>query len=120
MTDMLSYINSVLSEIIPYEYGEWTEEVSYPYFVGTFDESDFRYEDNRSTGTFTIDGWTRESKYSLLTIAEVIKETFNDLQIVQNNLLFFISYSGAQIVPSGEEDLHHIVITLNTSEWKGE
>ena len=37
MTEILNFINEELEESgIPYEYGEWTGKVSYPYFVGTF------------------------------------------------------------------------------------
>lgn len=83
MTDMLSFLNDKLDELaIPYEFGEWTAEVAYPYFVGSFQETDFRYEDNRTDGIFTLDGWARDDKAALMEAADAIRTAFADLQAV--------------------------------------
>lgn len=121
MVDILGFINDKLSEInIPYEFGEWTATVTYPYFVGSFDETEFRYEDNYTAGTFTLDGWSRDSKITLMQAADTIKKAFDDLQAVVEDRTFFIRYGGAQSIPSGEEGLFRVSITLFTNEWKGE
>lgn len=121
MVDLLSFINGKLKEAeIPYEYGEWTQAVSYPYFVGSFTESDYRYEDNCTVGTFTLDGWSRGSKIALAETSDRIKAVFQDLQEVQGNSLFYIRYGGSLPVPTGEADLFKVTVTLFTYEWKGE
>lgn len=41
MVDMLGFISDQLDQLgIPYEFGEWTGEISYPYFVGSFNETE--------------------------------------------------------------------------------
>lgn len=43
MVDMLGFISDQLDQLgIPYEFGEWTGEISYPYFVGSFNETEHR------------------------------------------------------------------------------
>ena len=121
MVDMLSFISEKLDQIgIPYEFGEWTQEVSYPYFVGSFNEIEYRFEDGYTGGIFTLDGWARGSKISLAEANDKIREAFGDLRAVQNETAFFVRYGNSMMVPTGEEDLYRITITLNTSEWKGE
>lgn len=119
MVEILGFIKDKLQEIkVPYEFGEWTQTVAYPYFVGSFDETDFRYEDNCTAGTFTLDGWSRGSKITLTEAVDKIKEAFSDLQGVVDDRMFFVRYGGAMGVPSGEADLYHMIITLFTYEWK--
>lgn len=121
MTGILNLINEKLeASDIPYEYGEWTGKAAYPYFVGTFFETDYCFEDNCTTGIFTLDGWARGSKASLIKMGEKIKEIFSDLSASKNGSAFFIRFSGAQPIPTGEAGLFKITITLYTYEWKGE
>ena len=106
---------------VPYEYGEWSSTVTYPYFVGSYSEIEYRFEDDCSVGTFTIDGWARGSsnKLELFNNREIIKSLFDDLQEIHDNTLYFISYAGCQEIPTGEKELSRIQITLNTHYWKG-
>ncbi len=121
MVELLQMIGEKLEGAgIPYEYEEWTQPVSYPYFVGSFMESDYRYEDGCTAGTFTLDGWSRGSKLALLEASDKIKTIFQDLQEIQGNRLFHIRYGGSLPVPTGEDDLFKVTITLFTNEWKGE
>ena len=69
MVDMLGFISDQLDQLgIPYEFGEWTGEISYPYFVGSFNEIEHRLEDGYTGGVFTLDGWSRGSKLPLAEI----------------------------------------------------
>lgn len=123
MVSILDFINEKLEDAgIPYEFGEWTQPVSYPYFVGSFDESTFRYEDNCTTGTFLIDGWGRGqgAQLALAEASDKIKKVFANLQEVQDDRTFFVYFGGSTPVPSGEEGLFKITITLFTNEWEGE
>ena len=135
MVDMLGFISDQLDQLgIPYEFGEWTGEISYPYFVGSFNETEHRLEDGYTGGVFTLDGWSRGSKLPIAEILEItegavqkrlarargkLKKAFEDLRAVQEGTAFFITYWNGLMIPTGEEDLFRITITLNTNEWKG-
>ena len=70
-------------------------------------------------GVFTLDGWSRGSKLPLAEINDKLKKAFEDLRAVQEGTAFFITYWNGLMIPTGEEDLFRITITLNTNEWKG-
>lgn len=123
MVNILSYIAEQLESIgISYEYGEWTQEVNYPYFVGTFLENENRYEDGYTGGVLTIDGWARGSggKLQLAEANDKIKDLFYDNRAVCDGYAFFVNYGSTLNAPTGEEDLYKITISLNTNEWKGD
>lgn len=121
MVDLLSFISEKLEQLnIPYEFEEWTGVVTYPYFVGSFNEIEHRIEDGYTGGTFTLDGWSRESKLSLIEVSDKVKKEFEDLRAVSDETAFFVTFSNSFMVPTGEEGLYRITITLNTKEWKGE
>ena len=90
-----------------------------PYFVGSFNETEHRLEDGYTGGVFTLDGWSRGSKLPLAEINDKLKKVFEDLRAVQEGTAFFITYWNGLMIPTGEEDLFRITITLNTNEWKG-
>lgn len=120
MVDVLGFISDQLDQLgIPYEFDEWTGEISYPYFVGSFHETEHRLEDGYTGGVFTLNGWSRGSKLALAEINDKLKKVFEDLRAVQEGTAFFITYSDGLMIPTGEEDLFKITITLNTNEWKG-
>lgn len=120
MIGIMEFLNSkMLEKKVPYEYGEWTSKLTYPYFVGSFQETENFYEDGRTTGVFNIDGWARGSKLKLFEYVEIIKNTFQSLYEVKDGTLFFLNYVGALPTPTGENDLYKVSITINTSEWKG-
>ncbi|MCD8308589.1 MAG: hypothetical protein LUD19_01945, partial [Clostridia bacterium] len=81
---------------------------------------EYRYEDDCTTCIFTLDGWSRGSKIALTQAADKIRDAFADLQEVRDDVCYFVRYSGAQGIPSGEADLYRISITLYTYEWKGD
>lgn len=121
MTDLLELISDKLTEAeIPYEYGEWTSQLQYPYFVGSYDQTDYRYEDGCTEGTFTIDGWTRGPRLQLVQAADAIRKAFEDLQITKDGQCFFIRYGGSTSVPTSDAGLYRITITLYTYQWKGD
>lgn len=121
MVGLLGFIGETLEEAgICYEYGEWTQDISYPYFVGSFMETDYRYEDNCTIGTFTLDGWAKGSKINLIEMSDRIKGVFNELYTTQEDSLYYIRFGGSTPVPTGEADLFKVTITLFTYEWKGE
>lgn len=121
MQELLSFIADKMQTAgIPYEFGEWSSEVRYPYCVGTFSANDYRFEDNCISGTLTIDIWSRESKLQAVQTADRIAETFRDLQEVSGGSAFYIRFGSADTIPSGEMDLFRINLKLFCSKWKGD
>lgn len=140
MVDILNFVKSKLDEVkVPYEFGEWTSTVSYPYFVGSFDETDYSAESDCTTGVFTINGWARgeDCRLVLMMLADRIKRKFGHLsEYVKSdwkwdelNFLFgmaentsnafLVCYFNTLSVPTDEDDLFRVQIILNTYQWKG-
>lgn len=120
MVEILDFINTKLNEAnISYEFGEWTSTVTYPYFVGTFSETENRYEDGYTTGTFTLDGWSRGTKIELLKAADTIKRLFADAREIAKSSAFHVHFGNILFIPTGEADLFRVSIILYTQEWKG-
>lgn len=120
MVELLSYINTKLTGAgIPYEFGEWSQAVSYPYFVGSYMETGYSYEDGCTSGAFTLDGWCRGSgaQLALSEMSDRIKALFDDDHAAINDRAFYISFSTSNPVLSGEDDLYRVTITINTKEW---
>lgn len=121
MVDLLAIINEQFEKAqIPYEFSEWKSNVKYPYFVGSYDENNFYFEDNRIDGTFIIDGWSRSSFSELIKISEKIKDLFEDFVCIRNGKSYWIRYNNSMPVPTGDENLMKITVTLYVTEWKGE
>ena len=123
MKQLLGFIQGKLHGAeVPYEFGEWSAAVTYPYFVGGYQESDASYEDNQTVGVFTLDGWARgkNAKLVLAEYSDKIKKLFLDLtEINKENTLFHVKFSGGQFIQTGEDDLDRVSITLDVHEWKG-
>ena len=121
MEQLLTFIaDKMAAAAIPYEFGEWTGTVSYPYCVGTYSADEYRYEDESTNGTLTVDVWSRGSKLDAVQTADKIAELFENMQEVRDDLLFFVRFAGADTIPTGEMDLFRIEVRLSVSMWKGE
>lgn len=121
MLDLLSVIDDELTKNeIPYQFSEWKSTVKYPYFVGSYDESNSNFESGQIDGTFIIDGWSRKSFSELIKVGEKIKEIFSDFRCTRNGKAYWIRYNNSMPVPTGVEDLMKITITLYVTEWKGD
>ena len=121
MEQLLTFIaDKMAAAAIPYEFGEWTGTVSYPYCVGTLRTDEHRYEDGCTAGTLTVDVWSRGSKLDAVQTADKIAELFENMQEVRDDLLFFVRFAGADTIPTGEMDLFRIEVRLSVSMGKGE
>lgn len=123
MIDVLSFINSELEKIhIPYEFGEWTSKVAYPYFVGEYSEIESFSESGEEEKSFILNGFTRGSALSLEEMKEKIKEIFPPVggktAILDNGSGVAVFYSNSFPVPTGEEELKRIQINLTVKYWK--
>ena len=121
MIDVLKFINEKLEAAgINYQFGEWKGAIKYPYFVGEYSSDDYADENQKTSGTLILDGWTRNSDLELLQADKKIKDVFRSLVAVVGNKAFFIRYGGSVPIPSGETELKKITITLFIQEWEGE
>lgn len=105
---------------VPYEFGEWTSEIKYPYFVGEVNEPDPTTEDGLEEPYFILTGFNRGKYIDLEIIREKIKKHFQDLRASIDSGSIAVFYGGAFYVPTGEADLKKLQINLNIKTWKGD
>lgn len=122
--DSLKFINEQMDILeIPYEFGEWTSEVQYPYFVGEKPSpEEFPSEDGLEESTLILSGFHRGSAIELEKAKEKIKNHFHPVyglrkQVDNGTIVAF--YEGGFFVPTGEKDLKRIDINLRIKYWKG-
>ncbi len=125
MTEVLGYINAQLSEIgIPYEFMRWTSEVTYPYFVGEYSETDPATEDGLEDKTLILTGTTENDWMELMEARDKIKKHFNTITgkraVLDSGSGIAVFYSTSFLVPTGEERLKRIQINLDIKLWKVE
>ena len=108
---------------VPYEFGEWTAEVKYPYCVGEFTEEEPITEDGAEQSTCIITVFHRGKYVDMENIKKKIKKHFPTvygLREQTENGSIAVFYGGAFYIPSGEKDLKKLQINLNIKEWKGD
>ena len=122
--DKLGFVADQLESIgIPYEFGEWTQGVQYPYFTGEITEDEPTTEDGRETSTLILTGWHRGKRLELETAKKKIKNHFNPVYGFSGETdegSIHVFFGGSFYVPSGESELQKIQIELKIIEWKVE
>ena len=119
--EALNYINDMLSDLsVPYEYMEWTKPLSFPFFIGEYQELESRDEDGKEEGVFIITGTTDKDYLSLELIKERVKShlTSTGLTDILKNSAIVILYDTAFMIPTGEQGLKRIQINLIVKEWR--
>ena len=122
--EKLQFINEQMEAIsVPYEFGEWTSKVTYPYFVGEISEEPPTSEDGAEESTLILTGWNRGSYIALEDIKAKIKKHFNPICGLMGETesgAIIVFYDGAFNIPTGEESsLKKMQINLKIKEWKG-
>ena len=121
--DKLKFINEQMTAIaVPYEFGEWTSPVVYPYGVGEITEDPITTEDGEEQSTMLLTFFHRGNMIDLLAIKEKIKKHFSPiygLRAQTEGGAIAVFYDGFFPVPSGEADLKKIQINLKIIEMKG-
>lgn len=122
--DKLKFINEQMGVIgIPYEFGEWTSAVTYPYYVGEITEESTFTEDGAEESTLILDGFHRGKFIDLENDKANIKKHFHPihgLRASTDSGSIAVFFDGAFYVPTGEADLKRIQINLKIKEWKGD
>lgn len=108
---------------VPYEFGEWTSKIQYPYFVGEYTEADPVTEDGLEESYIILTGFHRGENIDLIDIKDKIKKHFHPIHGLRGDTdsgSITVFFGGAFSVPTGEADLKKIQITLNIKQWKGD
>lgn len=122
--DKLKFINDQMGAIgVPYEFGQWSSDITYPYFVGEQPSPEsFPAEDGSEESTILLTGFHRGSLLDLETVKKKIKSHFNPVLGLRSRTdsgSIAVFYDGAFYIPTGEADLKKIQINLTIKEWKG-
>ena len=104
---------------INYEFWQWSSPISYPYFVGEYNEIESLNEDGMQETNFILSGFTRGAWLDLETAKATIEQLFsNNVHILPNGNGLAIFYASSLNVPTGDEELKKIQINLRIKEWK--
>lgn len=118
----LKFIADKLNAVgIPYCFEEWTKDIQYPYFVGSYTESEPLNEDGESNSTFILTGTTRDSWLSLEQSKAKIKNIFPEdglTAILEDKTGIAVFYTSSIPVPTGVDELKRIQINLKVKEWR--
>lgn len=121
--EALQFISDSLKLLgIHYEFGEWSSDIVYPYFVGEYQESPPMNEDGMQETTFLLTGFSRESWLQLEREKEKIENHFSKVGgttvITASGAAVAIFYANSLIIPTGDAELKKIQINLTIKEWK--
>lgn len=122
--DKFGFITEQMAVIaVPYELGEWTSDVVFPYFVGEITEEPITTEDGAEESTLILTGWNRGKFIDLETAKKKIKKHFpaiEGLRADTDSGAIAVFFDGAFPIPTGEGEAKRIEIHLKIKEWKGD
>lgn len=122
MIEVLNVIDKCLESIgINYEFGSWTSDVKYPYFVGEYEEEEPTSEDGFTESIFILNGFSRNDWLALEKAKQKIKKLFNTISgkivTTETNAVVAIFYTNSTPVPTGDEELKKVEIRLKIKKW---
>lgn len=125
MDEILEFISNELEKAgVPYEFLIWTQPVTYPYFVGEYNEFEPTLESGEQDKTFILNGFCRGegSRMKLEEMRKIVEKTFPDIDgkiaTLNSGSAVAIFYGNSFYVPTGEEELYNLQINLNIKFWK--
>lgn len=122
--DKLKFINEQMDILaVPYEFGEWTSDVKYPYTVGEITEEPISTEDGLEESTMILTIFHRGRYIDIETIKNKIKKHFNPISGLcakTDSGSVAVFFDGSFYIPTGEADLKKMQINLKIKEWKGD
>jgi hypothetical protein len=121
--DKLKFINEQMDILaVPYEFGEWSSEIKYPYWIGEITEEPIVTEDGKEESTLILSGFTRGKYLAMEEQKDKIKKHFDPrygLRAETDSGSIVVFFDGSFYIPTGEADLKKIQINLKIIEWKG-
>ena len=121
----LNWITGKLTGLgISYQYMEYSRHpVPDPYWVGQYTELSSVDEGGEFQSDFLLIGTTKHKYLDLEQTKKQIMDLFPEYgltDILANGWGIACCYESSMPIPSIEEGVHRIQITLNVKEWKGE
>jgi hypothetical protein len=121
---MLGFINAEMEKIaVPYDFGEWSRPVQYPYWVGELTEEPPDTEDGKEEATVILTGTNRGDYATLEAQKNKIKKHFSPITGLRGEVeggVIAAFYDGAFTVPTGVEGIKRIEVHLKIKLWKGD
>lgn len=123
MEEVLSFVDTELSKIgVPYEFLEWTQPVSYPYFVGEYNETEPTNESGELDKMFILTGFCRgkDARLRLEENRQKIEDAFLEgmTATLNSGSVVAVFYGNSFYIPTGEAELFKIQINLSIKLWK--
>lgn len=122
--DKLKFINEQMDILaVPYEFGEWTSEIKYPYSVGEITEDPVTTEDGLEESSMILTVFHRGKYIDLEMVKDKIKKHFNPITGLcekTDSGSIAVFFDGSFPIPTGEADLKKLQINLKIKEWKGD
>jgi hypothetical protein len=119
MTVLGIIANEINSMGIPYEFMEWTDAVTYPYWVGEYSEVSTFNEDGYKETNIMLTGTTKGTWMELEQARQKIEQRFlHGANYSTNDGAAVIFYANSFPVPTAEADLKRIQVNLNVKEWR--
>lgn len=121
--EALKYIDDTLNNAgINYEFGMWTSDVIYPYWVGEYTDTPTSNEDGMTETSFILSGTSRNSMLELEETKEKIEDLFpsvgGKIAKLDNGSRIAIFFDYAMYVPTDTADIKRLQINLIIKEWK--
>lgn len=120
--EALRKINSMLSDMLPYEYMTWKSDIRFPFFVGEYSEVENLNEDGYLESNFMLTGTTNNSMSELETAKDLIRKVFGEpvTDILPSGSAISVSYAGGMPIPSEDEGIYRLQINLKVQEWRND
>lgn len=118
----LGYMNSMFESLgIPYEFNQWNSpNIPNTYWVGECVEIESLNEDGLEETNFILTGTTNQTFMVLESVKQTIKQHLGNglTAILDSGSGIAVLYSDAQSLPSVEDGVFRLQITMRIKEWR--
>lgn len=95
------------------------EKVTYPYVTGEYYEAGYSSENAKTTGQLLLEGWQRGLYSDLISVANSIKNHFDELQIVTDDVAIAFDFNTFNPLRTDDPELKKFEIYIDIVYWKG-